>query len=64
MIRGLKIRIACFLIAWCALVSLPHILHYSDELQVGLLLLYLVVGGSILARYLVKHEDEIPTRGR
>jgi hypothetical protein len=62
MIRGLLIRTACFLIGVVPLSALPHIFNYSDELQAGVILLYLALGGSYLALYCIKRQDEIPTR--
>lgn len=64
MIRGLPIRVLCFLCGVIPLAAIPHLLDVSSELQGTLELLYLVVGGSYLAHYCVRHQDEIPTRER
>ncbi len=64
MIRGLLIRTACFLLGVIPLTALPHVLHYSAELQAGVVLLYVFAGGSYLALYCAKHQDEIPTRSK
>lgn len=63
MIRGLLVRTGCFLIGIVPLTALPHVLHYSAELQAGVVLLYMFAGGSYLALYCIKHQDEIPPRG-
>ena len=62
MIHGLPIRVLCFFCGVIPLAAIPHLLDVSLELRETLELLYLVVGGSYLARYCIRHQDEIPTR--
>lgn len=62
MIRRLSIRVACFLLGVLPLTALLHVFHASSELRGATELLYVVVGGSYIAHYCVKHQDEIPSR--
>ncbi len=62
MIRGLPIRVLGFFCGVVLLAAIPHLLDVSSELRETLELLYLVAGGSYLAHYCVRHQDEIPTR--
>lgn len=60
--RGLMIRLACFLLGTFPVGSLLHLLTTSSEFAGLMVILYVMAGGSYIAHYCVKHQDEIPTR--
>jgi hypothetical protein len=61
MIRALTIRFAIMCVGAGALTVALNLIKPAPQLVMLAVMIYLLAGSFIIARYCLEHEDEIPT---